>query len=105
MKISVKKELKQHRKNGHVKWSDISKYQKLSEDFIKEFKLKIEDTNWLYVSNEHKMKVLNKFEYEIQGTKIIAYKGIRSDNYSNYNFQYQYFRIERYNCQMICREL
>ncbi len=69
----------------------ISAYQKLSEDFIKEFDLKIPETNWLYKSDEFKRNAILKTKlYDIGGDYIIAYKGIRSDNYSKYNFQYKY---------------
>ena len=76
-----------------VDWHHISMYQILSESFIKEFNLKIDrTTNWNYVSNDVKLKAIKDSNlYEIIDDEyIIAYKGIRSDNYSKFNFQYQY---------------
>ncbi len=70
-----------------VNWYNISKYQKLSEGFD----LTIPDTNWLYKSDEFKLEEINKTgKYVIEDNCIIAYKGIRKDNYSKFNFQYKY---------------
>jgi hypothetical protein len=45
----------------------------------------------LYKSKEFILDYIkNNTSYEIQGNEIIAYKGCRSDGYSNYNFQYRY---------------
>ncbi len=78
-----------------VDWIYISQYQKLSEEFRKEFELEIPKNNWLYTSDEVKEKYIqDNTEYKIEedknGKYILAYKGIRSDNYSKYNFQYKY---------------
>lgn len=76
-----------------VNWNYIAKYQILSESFIKEFNLEIDKTtNWNYVSNDVKLKAIKDSGlYEIvDDDYVIAYKGIRSDNYSKFNFQYQY---------------
>ena len=74
-----------------VDWSNISMYQKLSEEFIKEFKLEIDRDNWFYKSTEFKKKkVIDSNLYECYKDYFIAYKGIRDDRYSKYNFQYQY---------------
>lgn len=76
-----------------VNWNYIAKHQILSESFIKEFNLKIDKiTNWNYVSNDVKLKAIKDSGlYEIvDDDYVIAYKGIRSDNYSKFNFQYHY---------------
>jgi len=74
-----------------VNWDYISKYQKLSNDFINKFKLKIDEDNWLYKPIEFKkQQVVNSGLYEYYEDYFIAYKGIRNDNYSYYNFQYKY---------------
>ena len=76
-----------------VNWNWISKHQKLSKSFIKEFNLEVnKTTNWNYISNNIKLKAIKDSNlYEIiDDTYIIAYKGIRSNNYSKFNFQYQY---------------
>jgi hypothetical protein len=71
---------------------NVSRYQKLSDEFFKEFNLEKPVNNWLYTDLETKKKaVLDCGLYEVEGDYVIAYKGIRSDNYSAYNFQYQYF--------------
>ena len=75
-----------------VNWEYISQFQKLNEGFIKEFNLSIPKNNWLYTSKKTKLKHLkesNKYEI-IDNNYIIAYKGIRSDGYSKYNFRYKY---------------
>ena len=79
-------------------WYYISRYQKLSEPFIREFDLEIED-NWLYISTEEKKEyIINSKLYECHADHFIAYKGIQSDRYSAYNFQYQYLKNETYEC-------
>ena len=84
-----KKELDQ------VDWSCISEYQQLSEPFIEKHNLTILETNWLYKTPEEKLAYVknNKLDqvYELLDNKfIIAYKSIRSNNYSVFNFQYKY---------------
>lgn len=69
----------------------ITRYQKVNPD--KNIKCYKPDSlnNWLYASKEDKIKVIKeKGKYDIQGDYIIAYKGIRDDYYSGYNFQYKY---------------
>ena len=101
-----------------VNWSCISKYQKLSESFIREFQDKVDwkwismhqklsnefineftdrlDLNetkdsWHYKTTEEKKQaVIGTGLYECYGTYFLAYKGIRSDRYSKFNFQYKY---------------
>ena len=99
-------------------WVDISKYQKLSESFIREFQDKVDwywtsksqklsnefieefkdklDLNkikesWHYKTTEEKKQaVIDTGLYECHENYFIAYKGIRSDRYSKFNFQYKY---------------
>jgi hypothetical protein len=78
-----------------VDWFNISAYQKLSEDFIREFRdsvgLNSIANNWIYKDTEFlKRQVENTGLYECHDDYFIGYKGIRSDRYSKYNFQYQY---------------
>jgi hypothetical protein len=80
-----------------VNWCYISSYQELSEDFIKAHNLVITSNNWLYTSSDEKLAAIKASGlYKIEGDYVIAYKGIRSDRYSNFNFQYQYFVGETY---------
>ena len=87
-----------------VNWDIISIYQKLSEDFIHEFNIIIKNSNWLYKSAENKLQeIKNTGLYEITPeNNIIAYKGIRSDNYSKYNFQYFYEIGKTYSSHCDC---
>ena len=74
-----------------VNWAYISKYQKLSEEFIQKHNLTINKDNWLYKDYNFKLDYIKKnTSYEIVDDSIIAYKSVRSDNYSIYNFQYLY---------------
>src|SRR5574344_179490 len=86
-----------------VDWLWISLSQKLSEDFIKEFNLKIDEDNWLYKSTEFKKEQIIKCGlYECHEDYFIAYKAIRNDRYSHYNFQYQYLKNGIYECHCDC---
>ena len=90
-----------------VSWNWISEYQKLSYDFIREFKdnLKLDLIigNWIYKDAEFlKEQVEATGLYECHDDYFIAYKGIRSDRYSKYNFQYQYLPGETYESFCDC---
>jgi hypothetical protein len=89
-----------------VIWINISASQKLSENFIQEFKLKIDPDNWLYKDKGFKLKKIKEtglYEF-IDSDHILAYKGIRSDRYSQYNFQYRYLTGETYECHCDCTD-
>jgi muramidase (phage lysozyme) len=87
-----------------VNWEWISRYQKLSKNFIRKFKLKIDPDNWLYKDKKFKLKkIKNTGLYEfIDADHILAYKGIKSDRYSKFNFQYQYLKGGTYECHCDC---
>ena len=111
---------------GKVDWKYISRYQQLSEDFIREFKDWVEwgyiykyqrlskefidkvDMRWIadswhYKSTEEKKKaVMDTGLYECHDDYFIAYKGIRSDRYSKFSFQYQYLKGETYETWCDC---
>lgn len=118
---------------GFVYWELISKYQKLSENFIlrhldhlhyepillyqkisDELRNKLNSylftpvditDNWLYKSTEFKkQEIINTGLYECHEDYFIAYKGIRSDRFSNYNFQYQYFPGHTYESWCDCTD-
>ena len=88
-----------------VNWYYIFKYQGLSKEFIEEFKGRgswscIADS-WHYKSAEEKKKaVIDTGLYECHEDYFIAYKGIRKDRYSRFNFQYQYLKGE--TCETWC---
>jgi hypothetical protein len=96
---------------GYVDWYNIYRYQQLSENFIKEFYDKIDwdfinryqklpeelrelplpEKSWMYKTGNYKLNQIKKCKkYKIDGDYVIAYKGIREDRYSAYNFQYKY---------------
>ena len=78
-----------------VNWNRILKYQKLSNEFIEEFtdRLYLNEIkdSWHYKTTEEKKQaVIDTGLYECHDTYFIAYKGIRSDRYSKFNFLYKY---------------
>jgi hypothetical protein len=86
-----------------VNWYNISCYQKLSSEFIEEFKLNIDEDNWLYKSTEFKkQQIVDCGLYECHEDYFIAYKTIRNDRYSHFNFQYQYLPNEIYEAHCDC---
>ena len=92
-----------------VNWYRISTYQKLSNEFIEEFKgrlylNKIEDS-WHYKTTEEKKQaVIDTGLYECHDTYFIAYKGIRGDRYSKFNFQYKYEKGGTYESWCDCSD-
>jgi hypothetical protein len=82
-----------------VDWEYISKYQKLSEEFRLKHNLSLPKNNWLYSDKETKRKAIKDCGlYELDNDWVIAYKGIRSNGYSKYNFQYKYELGSTYQC-------
>jgi len=86
-----------------VYWFWISSHQKLSEEFIREFKDKLDlnkiEDSWNYKDEEFKKKaIIESNLYKCHDDYFIAFKGIKSDRYSSYNFQYQYLKGETYTC-------
>jgi hypothetical protein len=75
----------------NVKLSCISRHQKLSKKFREEEKLQIPKYCWLYKTAKEKKDYIKKnTNYEIIGNSVIAYKTVRYNMYSVYNFQYKY---------------
>lgn len=90
-----------------VNWGCISEYQRLSYKFIEEFKDKLDmyyvTDSWHNISTEEKKRaVMDTGLYECHDDYFIAYKGIRRDRYSNYNFQYQYMKGKTYETWCDC---
>ncbi len=84
-----------------VDWDWISKHQKLSKQFIEKYKNKFNmdlvNDSWNYKSTEFKKQaVIDTGLYDCYDDYFIAYKGIRGDRYSNFNFQYQYLTNQTY---------
>ena len=92
---------------NRVWWFWISECQCLSEEFIREFKDKIYMNliadSWHYKSVEEKKRaVMNTGLYECHEDYFIAYKGIRADRYSKFNFRYQYLKGHTYKTWCDC---
>ena len=91
-----------------LSWYRISQYQKLSDEFIKRHNLIVNKNSlWQYKDTEFKKQVLIKTNlYECYEDYFIAYKAIRNNRYSLYNFQYQYLPGEIYesNCDCTCNQ-
>ena len=89
-----------------IDWRCVSQYQKFSESFIREFQDVlgyVTKKSWLYEDKEFlKQQVIESGLYECYDDYFVAYKGIRSDRYSNYNFQYQYLPGETYEAHCDC---
>ena len=90
-----------------VDWDWIPKYQRLSKNFIREFKddiyMGLITDSWQYKSVEEKKKaVMDTGLYECHKDYFIAYKGIRANRYSRYNFQYQYLKGHTYETWCDC---
>ncbi len=87
---------------------NIYVYQKISEEFSEEFRkefyIAIQENNWLYCSKEDKLKYIKEnTDYKvIDDEYIIAYKSVRRNRYSCYNFQYQYLDGETYSSHCDC---
>ena len=86
-----------------VDWHWISMYQKLSERFIEKYAdilnmSRINDS-WNYKSKDFKKAAVEATGlYECHEDFFYAYKGIRSDRCSNFNFQYRYMPGKTYEC-------
>ena len=94
-----------HKFKNKVNWYYIPKFQKLSPEFIKEFDLDINKNNWLYKDTDFKkQQIVDCDLYECHEDYFIAYKAIRNDRYSHYNFQYQYLPNETYECHCDCAD-
>ena len=92
-----------------VDWDWISMFQRLSKEFIEEVKdniyMKGVADSWHYKSVEEKKKaVMDTGLYECHEDYFIAYKGIRADRYSRYNFQYKYMKGETYETWCDCSD-
>ena len=92
-----------------VYWVRISECQHLSKEFIEEFKGRLSMyyvvDSWHYKSVEEKKKaVMDTGLYECHEDYFIAYKGIRADRYSAYNFQYQYLKGHTYETWCDCSD-
>ena len=66
---------------------------------------KINKDNWLYKTTEFKkQQIVDCGLYECYEDYFIAYKAIRNDRYSHFNFQYQYLPNETYEAHCDCTD-
>ena len=78
------------------------KYQKILPNYVKYLIGKFND-NWLYkTTNFKKQQIIDCGLYECHEDYFIAYKAIRNDRYSHFNFQYQYLPNQTYECHCDC---
>ena len=92
-----------------VDWTYISKYQHLSKEFRRKFKGRLSmyyiTDSWQYKSTEDKKREVESTGlYECHEDYFIAYKGIRKDRYSRFNFQYQYLKGHTYETWCDCSD-
>ena len=92
-----------------VIWCGISRHQHLSKELIEEFinkeNMDLIADSWHYKSVEEKKNaVMGTGLYECHEDYFIAYKGIRSDRYSKFNFQYQYLKGHTYETWCDCSD-
>ena len=86
-----------------IYWCYIIRFQKLSDDFIENFNITIDKDDWLYKPTEFKKKqIIDCGLYECHEDYFIAYKAIRKDRYSHFNFQYQYLPNQMYESHCDC---
>ena len=94
--------INQHQDKIH--WKKVSQYQKLSEEFITHHSIEKPENSWLHVSTKEKLTYLKQLDIYpiVDDTYIEAYKLVRSDYYSVYNFQYQYELGKTYEAHCDC---
>ena len=111
----------------YIWWDEIFKYQKLSDRFIKKYQNKVNfsivsdyqkcsdefkisdeelfEKNWLYMPTENKKQaVIDTGKYDCYDDYFIAYKAIRKNRYSLFNFQYKYEKGGVYESNCDCTQ-
>ena len=87
----------------------VEKSKGAIKKFIDEFKNRLDlnriKDSWHYKTTEEKKQaVVATGLYECHETYFIAYKGIRSDRYSKFNFQYRYEKGGTYESWCDCSD-
>ena len=80
-----------------VNWNCISRYQVITPEFADKHNIKI-NNNSQRTATEWKKMIEETNLYECHKDYFYAYKSIRSNRYSHFNFQYQYLPGESYDC-------
>ena len=89
------------RYKDYVNWDLISNYQKLSPAFRKKYKLKVPRNNTNYMTKQEISELIPDC-YKREGDYVIAYKNIRTNRYSQFNFQYKYEKGNIYESHCDC---
>ena len=84
-----------------VYWYLISKYQNLSPSFRKKYNLEIPENNTNYMTKKEISDLIPDC-YKRKGDYVIAYKNIKIDRYSQFNFQYMYEKGGIYESHCDC---
>ena len=85
----------------YVVWYLIEKHQKLSPSFRKKYNLEIPKHNTMYMTKKQISDLIPDC-YEREGNYVIAYKNIRKNRYSQFNFQYKYEKGGIYESHCDC---
>ena len=80
-----------------LNWNNISKYQVITPEFADKHNIKI-NNNSQKVATEWKKMIEKTGLYECHENYFYAYKNIRNDRYSHFNFLYLYLPGETYDC-------
>ena len=80
-----------------INWNNISKHQVITPEFADKHNIKI-NNNSQRTADEWKKMIEKTGLYECHENYFYAYKNIRNDRYSHFNFQYQYLPKKTYDC-------
>ena len=80
-----------------VDWDNISIYQVITPEFADKYNIKI-NNNSQRTATEWKKMIEKTGLYECHENYFYAYKNIRNDRYSHFNFLYLYLPGETYDC-------
>ena len=89
---------------NYVNWHNIVEFQKVPNEFLQRYKIYFSKSDsWQYKSTKFKKeRLINSGKYECHEDYFIAYKAVREDRYSLFNFQYQYLPGETYESTCDC---
>ena len=80
----------------------IAYYQEYSISFARKHNLPRSYVTYKKRYCHNKIKIIKSGKYECNNDYFIAYKAVRTDRYSLYNFQYQYLPGETYESRCDC---
>lgn len=82
----------------------IGKYQKYSNSFAKKYGLFRSYITYKDFYNNNITRIIKSGKYECNNDYFIAYKAVRPDRYSLFNFQYQYLPGKTYESNCDCTD-